>query len=148
MDFIQIFKVPSKCYVCYVCHVSFFCTTPPKQQKAAHVLKTLTPKPLKGLRWNFKSMFLIWYLDVHFLLSICLTAPKWLHTLNSNLYYYSTIQQIELKFSECVTCYALFCTIYLVFAKLLLNSCINCTQIYYSYDTFTFQGITLSIYHM
>ena len=60
-DLAQIFRGPSLCYVsyvCYVCHVIFSWTTPPKQQKAAHVLKLITPKPLKGLSWNFMGMFL------------------------------------------------------------------------------------------
>ena len=43
--------IPNVMYVMYVMFAMlyFFWTTPPKQQKAAHVLKTITPKPLKGL---------------------------------------------------------------------------------------------------
>ena len=58
-------------------------------------------------------------------------------------YYSSSAQRIELKLSECVTYDAYLCTMYLVYAKLLLNSCINCTGIYYSYNSLIIQGITL-----
>ena len=58
-------------------------------------------------------------------------------------YYLSTIQQIELKFDGYVPKDTLLSTIYLVFAKLLLNSCSNWTQINYSYYSLTVKRITL-----